>query len=378
MKDRYRKYLTTLFLIFGIAFFLLISKSSAQAGTIQIDSFVIFEAEAPLFGLGSSGQPGPQVFPEGVPIEIFNENFGPDEYLGIAETDALGIIKKSIFSLEPHPDLYFRIIFNTSLAKVVKPGGLLARVYDVLPAIPDVTSPFTENILVPIGKPEDPNASAFILKIVDVTDKWFKSNASNYSSRPKVKIEQDNEAVGTAFFENRNGLWEFIFYDRLYLGGYCRWIPETITHEHAHAIMADVYNNQMPAGAGPNPPGDGSHVLYSESSPGFAFSEGWAEFMSGAVFNDQTPDIKLKASVTEVPSLDYETNEWWKGEDKDGTNNSGQVVEGAVASVFWDLFDEVVFMRRTFQEEPGGELVLEVYRPNGSQVRSREFAIIRV
>jgi len=109
-----------------------------------------------------------------------------------------------------------------------------------------------------------------------------------------------------------------------------------VVHEYGHAIHYAACNGQIPVGPGPTgnqaPPG-GGHWAWSQSSPSFAFAEGWAEFFQCAVFNDPR-----------MQGLDLETNEYWKGADGlDGLNddgNTGETVEGAVASIFWDIFDE--------------------------------------
>lgn len=108
-----------------------------------------------------------------------------------------------------------------------------------------------------------------------------------------------------------------------------------VVHEYGHAVHQEARGAMMPAYEGPTgiqaPPG-GGHWVDSQASPGFAFIEGWAEFFQCAVFDDPTRG-----------GLSLETNFYWMGVDgRDGTNddgNTGEVVEGAVASILWDLYD---------------------------------------
>ncbi len=102
----------------------------------------------------------------------------------------------------------------------------------------------------------------------------------------------------------------------------CAWDRQVVLHEYAHSIMYTLYGNQFPAGGGPDP-----HYIFSESSGGFALTEGWAEFMEGAVDGDAN-----------AAGLALENGYWADYLDSDW---DGNIVEGAVANVFWDILDGV-------------------------------------
>lgn len=95
----------------------------------------------------------------------------------------------------------------------------------------------------------------------------------------------------------------------------------SLEREYAKAILFSARGGSLPAGTGPE-----SHFTNTVSTEGFAFVEGWAEFLQAAVAN--TP---LYASL--------ESNNHWMGPSLDGSTHHGNVVEGAVASVLWDLYD---------------------------------------
>ena len=117
-------------------------------------------------------------------------------------------------------------------------------------------------------------------------------------------------------------------------GGVDQWRSITMYHEYGHAVMMAAYDyeyNSVPRGQY-----QGGHRLETVSDTGFALSEGWSEFLEAAIDNralnvtgrweDQFPNI--------------ETNTWWTGSnDGSGSNRDGGIVEGSVASIFWDIFD---------------------------------------
>jgi|GEM_PF-6630470 len=106
------------------------------------------------------------------------------------------------------------------------------------------------------------------------------------------------------------------------------WDRRTILHEYAHAVMYKVYGNNMPSGSGPSP-----HYIFSESSGGFALTEGWAEFMECAVEN----------YVWNVYDLynghggNIEDNDFYNCIDVGDMD--GNIIEGSAASILWDIFD---------------------------------------
>ena len=96
-----------------------------------------------------------------------------------------------------------------------------------------------------------------------------------------------------------------------------------LAHEYGHAVHWYARGGNLPA------PGR-EHTIRSETDEAFAITEGWAEFFQAAVFGNENID-----------SLWLEQNTYWMGGDADGSNNFGNIVEGAVASVLWDLFDGI-------------------------------------
>ena len=110
-----------------------------------------------------------------------------------------------------------------------------------------------------------------------------------------------------------------------------QWDHSVMLHEYGHAVMYTVYNNNFPKTSI-----SGAHYIYTVSDAGFALIEGWAEFME-ALVDDNAFNI-LAYRGRKLPNI--ETNDWWRGDaDGRGNNTSGEIVEGAVASILWDIAD---------------------------------------
>ncbi|MCH2575112.1 DUF2927 domain-containing protein [Candidatus Poribacteria bacterium] len=113
-----------------------------------------------------------------------------------------------------------------------------------------------------------------------------------------------------------------------------QWRKNVMYHEYGHALMSAVYNydfNDIPRGESRE-----FHRLEMVTDPEFALSEGWAEFLEAAV-DDRALNVTGFLNGRD-PNL--ENNRWWSGaHDGSGSNSNGALVEGAVASILWDIFD---------------------------------------
>ena len=105
------------------------------------------------------------------------------------------------------------------------------------------------------------------------------------------------------------------------------WNHVTVQHEEGHCVMYALYGG-FPSGGGPSP-----HYVFSESSGGFAMCEGWAEFMAAAVDNNPS---NLVGSYNGHGG-NIETNDFFNCIDTGDMD--GDIVEGSVASIFWDIND---------------------------------------
>ncbi len=106
------------------------------------------------------------------------------------------------------------------------------------------------------------------------------------------------------------------------------WIHDRTTHmhEYAHCIQYRIYGNRWPRSSSIG----SSHTVASEYDEGFAICEGWAEFLPCAIQDD--PDA-LRGYGGNI-----ESNDWQNVQDVGDMD--GHRVEGCVASVLWDIFDD--------------------------------------
>lgn len=113
-----------------------------------------------------------------------------------------------------------------------------------------------------------------------------------------------------------------------------QWLRIIMFHEYAHAVMTAAYSYNLDALPLDNYPG--VHRVETVSNLGFAFYEGWAEFMEAAVDNNALNVTGFR----DKDSPNIESNQWWTGHvNGAGQNVRGEVVEGTVASILWDIFD---------------------------------------
>ncbi|MBI0582587.1 MAG: hypothetical protein JET69_06195, partial [Methanomassiliicoccales archaeon] len=104
------------------------------------------------------------------------------------------------------------------------------------------------------------------------------------------------------------------------------WRRDIALHEYAHCVHYELRGGSFPEGNGPDP-----HYIDSESSPGFALTEGWAQFYERAVDGD--PE---RMDGSSLESTVFADGTYGHGDTGD---MDGLIVEGAVANVLWDLYD---------------------------------------
>ena len=113
-----------------------------------------------------------------------------------------------------------------------------------------------------------------------------------------------------------------------------QWLRIIMYHEYAHAVMTAAYGYNLDALPQDNYPG--IHRVETVSNLGFAFYEGWAAFMEASVDNNA---LNVTGFLDKhFPNI--ESNQWWTGNVYGaGRNVRGELVEGTVASILWDIFD---------------------------------------
>jgi len=159
--------------------------------------------------------------------------------------------------------------------------------------------------------------------------------------------------------------WPHSHGDEIHLPATGGWDHITVQHEQGHCVMWALYG-YFPPGPGPTTE---RHYLASESSGGFAFTEGWAEFMQAAV--DNNPN-NCESGLMNIENNTWYNGPFWTPEGwiGDSGDMDGDIIEGSVASIFWDIFDGTWAAERDYLDtmNNGGfdEIfqVLMYYNPN--------------
>jgi len=177
-------------------------------------------------------------------------------------------------------------------------------------------------------------------RVMDVYD-FLEENAGWHRKRITVKWPYGANSK----YKYEYYLVEGTIYDEyVQVAAGSEWNRTTMFHEYGHAIMMALYGYNFRNF--PQDSFEGSHWLYTVSDPGFAMKEGWAEFFE-ALVDDSAYNVAAYINA-DMPNI--ESNDWWTGDiDGKGNNTQGEIVEGAVASVLWDIADT----DRSHDESPG-------------------------
>jgi Dockerin type I domain/CARDB len=108
------------------------------------------------------------------------------------------------------------------------------------------------------------------------------------------------------------------------------WIRGTVLHEYGHGINYATRGHSFP----PSNFEGNEHYPDTEADLGWAISEGWAEFFPCAV--DNNPLLLYGRHYGSLETTTYADGPFGNGDYGDW---DGDHVEGAVAQVFWDIFD---------------------------------------
>ena len=136
-----------------------------------------------------------------------------------------------------------------------------------------------------------------------------------------------------------------IMNEYILLGAGREWSRTTVIHEYGHSVMTALYGYnayELPEVTSERD----MHYMYTVSEPGFAMREGWAEFFE-ALVDDNAYNV---IAYIDAHTPNIESNGWWTGSgDGIGSNRQSELVEGAVASILWDIVDTAY----SLDESPG-------------------------
>ncbi|MBI1926030.1 hypothetical protein HYR99_17480, partial [Candidatus Poribacteria bacterium] len=228
-----------------------------------------------------------------------------------------------------HRDLYVVVRFDNNVLSI---GNQQRQVYELRSeTVPDI--PDGETMIDVSLDALNPNRGlGHIFNTIQLEHAFLLNRLGWERDRP-VRVIWPGTGIFSYYFAQQFGGWvssETI----TIVHGEDQWRRITMFHEYGHAAMTAAYGydyDAIPTGSYQR-----DHRLETVSDPGFAFNEGWAEFMEAATDNRA---LNVTGFLNqEIPNL--ESNSWWTGHIEGvGPNVRGEVVEGAVASILWDIFD---------------------------------------
>lgn len=159
----------------------------------------------------------------------------------------------------------------------------------------------------------------------------FLKNKLNWSRKKiNVKYPYQNNLSYYSYFPNF--FTGSIYNECINIAVNRQWARTSMLHEYGHSVMTALYNYNyydLPKKTVHLE----SHSVNSISDKGFAMREGWAEFFE-AIVDDNAFNV-IHYADENITNIEY--NNWCKG--NDGKNTQGEIVEGAVASILWDIAD---------------------------------------
>jgi hypothetical protein len=267
-----------------------------------------------------------------VKVDMYDDDIGPDDYLGTDFTAANGFFVVVFNMYIENPDVYIDVHYKfqapDSRFVYVRDMGTTNTIVDEKPGNAAQTDGIWEDIPPGnnnLGTINLPSNKANIGSQATDCLRWVKSHSAGWN------VPQDLIAYAR-FNETSSACAGDIIriqksdYDNPGLGNYAF---SDIHHETGHWIAYKAYGNASPPGSGVVP-----HSNDMETNEGHAICEGWADYVA---YLTAAPDNKNKFTG------DFKT--WWRGRDKTGTNNAGDIVEGAV----WRIWATVGDFAGTFK-----------------------------
>ncbi|KKL13261.1 hypothetical protein LCGC14_2527530, partial [marine sediment metagenome] len=277
-------------------------------------------------------------------VEVWeNETLWPDYQIAEGYTDATGrftfthdldgyrIVNKET-GTGPFEsgtrDIYFKIKTENDATLVKQVTGNTVPYTFTSTTVDDISGPVFSIYLHQASAPETPDHAAVmgIPGLVWEARQWLLDATASIGSWSRSQVH--------VVYPSLTGP-EFVWlYDGIR-------IPEgyeslaSLAHEYGHAVHYAAAEGSRPPGSGPS-----DHGSATESSPGFALIEGWADFLEGAVGGSSRYEDAVGTAFG-YPSP------YWLGDDVENVGNgpsnpngnTGEVVEGAAAAILWDLYD---------------------------------------
>jgi len=262
-------------------------------------------------------------------VELYdNEPYPlPPELLQTTRTDANGYyefdpIDNNDGFLEGGRDIFVVVYADTDAVRVTDGSSVYSHSTEIVGNVgpDDITGGYLD-----MGKINVDNDGAFNIYNTTIDEyQWLNERVDWTREQIEVRWPYGNWPQHVYTYNTLTGA---IIEEWIEVPDGWEWDRHTPLHEYAHGIMLAAYGynhfNMPPAG------NYDSHWIYMESDPGFAFIEGWAEFMECAIDNDKDYSFGTSETIESNDWADYESFGNW----------DGNIVEGVVASILWDIFD---------------------------------------
>ena len=264
-------------------------------------------------------------------VELWEANAGKDVLLAHTESDRDGIYAfPAVQNEDPEDvsrrDLYIAAVFENEASRITDSNE---DVYTLESELLENVSDGQFDVDLALDETHNRRGAGHIFNVMgDAHD--FLTDETGWSRTVIPVIWPTNEGGSFYAYYTQGG----DFSDEIHIVNTHAWERITMLHEYGHSVMSAAYENdfdRIPTGEYDQP-----HFVDTVSDPGFALSEGWAEFMEAAVDDNAT---HLRGySNRDTPNV--EDNAWYTGAvDGTGSNTDGNIVEGAVASILWDIKD---------------------------------------
>jgi len=262
---------------------------------------------------------------KGLKMILVKDNLLIDEELATSYTDDNGRFEFTPISknLDVRLDLYIVASFDNDIVYITNRSN---RIYELES---DIARDVKDDLEFELELDQKPELGSIFNTITKVHN--FFLNKSGWSRR---RLQVVWPASGNISYYYVEALGKKITAEKLNIIEEDAWEKITIYHEYGHSVMTAAYENDL--NALPQSDYNKNHWLHTVSDPDFAMSEGWAEFVEAAV-EDNALNVTGYINANE-PNI--ETNKWWTGDNQgNGNNKAGENVEGAVASILWDITD---------------------------------------
>jgi len=260
-------------------------------------------------------------------VQLFEINQGLSRHIETQYTDKDGLYNFKNINSEYYElsfqNLQLRISFKNDVLNLIDNNS---RTYSF--DLPSVSNSYTYNDYL-LNEANQLRGIGHIFNCIMDAHDFLKDNTG--WSRKLISVrypyKSDNSRYTYTYWINGQ-----VFNESIYIGTTCLWDRVSMLHEYGHSVMMALYGYSV-RNFPEDQYRDKIHLVNTVSDSGFAMKEGWAELFESLI--DDNAFNTTQYINAKTPNIEY--NDWWKGED--GNNANGEMVEGAVASILWDIAD---------------------------------------